>query len=200
MGEFKELKSLYEYLEDHALGHPSGADIAKSFEDFKKAAAGLPDEKVLACDWEAAVFRIHFVEGDPKRCDLEKHFGEACHDYLERRLKETRNPLLKAYYSHTLSAIPATRHEEHAETAVASYMRLLRIFEKKTVEAPEEHFGFHLLRAVGNAFSLAYQTNYRWDEIKSEIRRLVIEFDFANPASFNLRRDLISLMLNSRGN
>ena len=144
------------------------------------------------------MFRVHFVEGDRKYFESEKDCDQAFQTYLKDRLKETRNPLLTAYYSHSLWVIPATKHAEHARTAVAAYLELLRIFEKKTIDAPEVHFGFHLIRAVGNSFSLAYQTNFRWDEIKSEIRRLVIEFDFANPASFNLRRDLIRLMLNSK--
>ncbi|HTY23873.1 MAG TPA: DUF4209 domain-containing protein [Desulfomonilaceae bacterium] len=198
MSELKELTSLYNYLEDHALEHPSGSDIAKLFDDLRKKVAGLPDDEVLACDWEAAVFRVHFEEGDAKLHNFEKHFDKTFHRYLKRRLNETRNPLLKAYYSHSLWVIAATKHEEHARTAAACYLELLRIFEKKTIDAPEGYFGFHLLLAAGNAFSLAFQTNFRWDEVRCEIRRLVIEFDFANPASFNLRRGLILLMIDSR--
>ena len=198
MSQFNELKSLYDYLENHALDHPFGSDIAKLFDDLKRDGTGLSDDEALACDWEAAVFRVHFLEGDPKYLDSAKDFGQGFHHYLRDRLKETRNPLLNAYYSHVLWVIPNTKHEEYARTAVASYLELLRIFEKRTVDAPEGHFGFALLRAVGNAFSLAYQTNFRWDEVKREIRRLVIEFDSANAASFNLRRGLIRLMLNSK--
>jgi hypothetical protein len=199
MSEFDQLESLFKYLEGHALDSSSGLDIAELFEQLKRSAAhGLSEQDRLACDWEAAVFRVHFIEGDAKHHDLANNLDKAFHDYLKHRVKETDKPLLKAYYSHSLWVIPATKHEEHARTAIASYLELLRIFERNTVDIPEGRFGFHLIRAVGNAFSLAYQTNFRWDEINSEIKRLVIQFDFANAVSFNLRRDLIRLMLDSK--
>lgn len=199
MSEFSDLTALYQYLEAHAVDHIFGDDIAKLFDNVSKAlAAEFSEDQVRRCDWETKIFRVHFQDGEPNHADFGQVFDAQAHRYLESRLGETQNPILKARYSHVLWSIPGRKHAKRARTAVDAYIELVKILDQKSVDDAEGVFGYHLLLAIGNAFSLAYQTKYRLDEIKSEIRRLVFDFDFANLVSYSLRRDLIGLMLDSR--
>jgi len=199
MSEFENLQSLYRYLEDEALELISGPEISKLFHNLSKSGpGGLCKENVLLCEWEATAFDVHFEEGDARPADFGKRYDEGAHDYLKQRLAHAHNPVLRSRYSHVLWSIPETKHEEHARTAVESYLELARILGKKALDDPERRFGYHLLLAAGNAYSLAYQIKHRWEEVKSQTRDLVMGFDFASPASFNLRRGLIRLMLDPR--
>ncbi len=103
MSEFLDLASLHQYLEGHAIDHLFGADIVKLFDKLKQSLpSDISADQIMRCDWEALVFKIHFQDGDPNHADLGILLEPQAYSYLERRLTETRNPILKSRYSHTL--------------------------------------------------------------------------------------------------
>jgi hypothetical protein len=116
---------------------------------------------------------------------------------LIERLNSTNNPLLRARYSHILWCSPR-RHAKYAKIAVDSYLELIEIYEEKDKEAPQEHFGLDVTRAMRNAYSIAYQANYKKEKVRSEIRKLITQFNFNSSSSFALRLSLIELMLSER--
>lgn len=105
------------------------------------------------------------------------------------------NPALKARYSHVLWCTAETKHGNYARAAVDAYLELSRILEQKERQNSSGFFGFHLLCALQNAASLAYQCKYRLEKVLSDCGNLIVSLDFANPASFNLRRGLMGFLL-----
>jgi len=124
-------------------------------------------------------------------------FDERTYEYLIERLDSTSNSLIKARYSHILWCSPK-KHVKYAKIAVDSYLELIKIYETKDKREPQEHYGLDVLEAIKNAYSIACQVKYKVDKIKSELRRLVIRFNFKSSSSFALRANLIELMLKDK--
>jgi hypothetical protein len=72
------------------------------------------------------------------------------------------------------------------------------IYEAKDLDNPEEHSGLRVLHAIKNAYLLARQTGYKSDEVKAQIRRLILNFNADSSSSFALRMNLVELMLNEK--
>ncbi|GEM_PF-1444409 len=195
MSSLNDLASIQRHLEDHAQDYPFSCDIRQLFEKIRD----LDHDSEASCDareaqWEMDFLDVQFDEGEAKRMDYEGVSGKE-YDYLHSRLEATQNPILKARYSHILWCSPKYKHRDVARTAVDSYLLSLTIFENQQIENPTAHYGHNLLSTLINAHSLAYQTEWRTDEVKAEILRIILDFPFDNPASMSVRNSLIQYML-----
>jgi hypothetical protein len=211
MEQFTGLDSLYKHLEEKALDYKFPNQIADLFRNLRdlKHKEKKTDEVEMA-QWEIDFFSFMLEGGEARSMftgtnekgevieyPTMSRFDEKAYDYLVGRLNKTRNPLLKARYSHILWATPK-KHARYAQSAVDSYLELIRIYEKMDREKPEEHFGLDVLKSMKNAYALAYQVNYNKKKIKSELRRLVLKFNFDSSSFFALRANLIELMLSGK--
>lgn len=211
MENLTDLKSLYNHLEKNATDYKYSHQIGKLFRELRdlKHKEDNLDEAEKA-QWEVDFFNFWMKEGklnpmftgtNDKGEVIEyptlDRFDNKTYEYLIERLDSTSNPLLKARYSHVLWCSPK-KHAKYARMAVESYLRLVKIYEEKDKKEPKEHYGLDVLDAIKNAYSIACQVKYELDKIKSEIRRLVNDFNFESSSSFALRANLISLMLKDK--
>lgn len=211
MENFTNLESLYKHLEDRAIDYKYPSQISKLFQKLRDS----EHEENKLDEAEKAQWEIDFFNFDLENSEIKPtfprtnekgevveypslgRFDDRTYNYLIERLNSTNNPLLKARYSQILWCSPK-RHAKYAKVAVDSYLELTKIYEEKDEKAPQESFGWDLIRAIENAYSIAYQIHYREEKIKSELRRLIIEFNFDSNSSFVLRSSLIKLMLRER--
>lgn len=117
--------------------------------------------------------------------------------YLIKRFEATKNPVLKARYSHILWCSPK-KHGDYAKAAVDNYLQLIKIYEAKDKEIPERNFGLDAVDSFKNAYCLAIIINYKFDEIKSELKRLVSSFNPESSTSPAVRTQLIKLALKDK--
>lgn len=211
MKDFTNLESLHKHLEYKALDYKYPHQISSLFQKVRdlKTKENKPVEAEKA-QWEIDFFNFG-LENDqiePKfiktsdKGEIVKYpsldrSDDRTYEYLIERLNKTSNPLLKARYSHILWCSPR-KHVQYAKLAVDSYLKLIKIYEEKDREAPQEHFGLDVIQAVRNAYSIGYQVKYKVEKVKSEVKRLITEFNFKSSSSFALRSDLIELMLRGK--
>lgn len=211
MKDFTDLNSLHKHLEEKAVEYKYPHHISSLFQKVRdletKEDKSIEAEKA---QWEIDFFNFDLVNGEIKPRftkannkgeiveypDLDK-FDDRMYEYLIERLKKTSNPLLKARYSHILWCSPR-KHAKYAKLAVDSHLKLIKIYEEKDREAPQEHFGLDVMRAMRNAYSIGYQAKYNVEKIKSEVKRLITEFNFDSSSSFALRSGLFKLMLRGK--
>lgn len=208
MEGFTDFDSIYNHLDDNALNfkyeHVPG-DLFKSLRDLM--IKENKKEEAEKAQWEIDFF--YFVIKDDeiklafsttnKKGEIEewpnlKNFNERTYEYLVFRLDNTNNPLLKARYSHILWHSPK-KHGKYAKIAIDSYLELIKIFEEKDIK---ESHGIEIINFIINAYKLANKINYKKEEVKSEIKRLINNFNFNSESSFVLRLSLIKLMLNEK--
>lgn len=211
MSEFTDLKSLYEYLENHAQDFSSAFEIGQLFVKLagvlKSAGNEIDFEKTK---WETEFFFFMISNGNIKPlAQLKGEKGE-CHDvpdlkkvdekqwsYLIGRLDLVTNPVLKARYAHILWCSPK-RHGKFAQIAIDNYLILTRIYENKDKENPKEHFGLCVLGSIKRAYSLGIVITYKFDEIKSEIMKLVTSYFPESSSCPALRTQLLKLILEDK--
>jgi hypothetical protein len=107
---------------------------------------------------------------------------------------DTSNPILKARYAHVLWASPR-KHVQYAKQAVDFYLELVKVYEEKDKKTPKENYGIDVLDSIQTASIIGFSINYRIDDILSEMKRLVKEFNFQSSSAFVMRTRLISHML-----
>lgn len=211
MSDFDNLGSLYEHLEQNAASYKYPHNIGVLFQKLRDSFhKNSETEKAKVAQWEVDFFNFRLEKGEARTMwemtdEKGKHiaypdyqnFDEGKYKYLIERLENTSGPLLKARYAHILWCSPR-KHAKYAKAAVDAYLKLINIYEQKDKDAPAEHFGLDVLRIMQNAYSLGCQIKYRTDNIKSEIKRLILNFNFKSRSSFALRANLIKLMLEAR--
>jgi hypothetical protein len=211
MTDFTDLSSLYDYLELHAQDYTTAIEIGQLFNrlagTLKSSGNELDAEKA---QWEMDFFFVMFFDGearpsrsmyndkgecleypDLKKCD-ERQLA-----YLIQRHEAVKNPVMKSRYSHILWCSPK-KHGKYAQVAVDNYLLLIKIYEDKDKEHPEEHFGLNALDSFKNAYNLAIIIHYKFDDIKSELKRLVTSFNPQSSSSPALRTQLLELALNDK--
>lgn len=211
MKDFVDLKSLYEYLEENASEYKYAHQIADLFQKLRdvKHRENKPEE-VEKAQWEVDFFNFVLennkikptFSGTNDKGEVVKYpslnrFDQKTYNYLIQRVNSTSNPVLKARYSHILWCSP-NKHAKYAKMAVDAYLDLVKIHEQKDEQTPQEHFGLQVLRTIKNAHAIAYQIYHKTENIKSEMRRLVLDFNFQSSSSFALRASLIELMLKGK--
>ena len=105
------------------------------------------------------------------------------------RLDATNDPKLKAQYAHILWGSPK-KHGRFAKIAVDSYLEMISIYQEKYDEG--EDCSREISEVVINAYSVARRINYKVEESKSELKRLIQKF--SSGAAFSVR-DLMQFML-----
>jgi|WetSurMetagenome_2_1015567.scaffolds.fasta_scaffold64350_2 hypothetical protein len=136
-------------------------------------------------------------KGQPWEYPAISKLSDAEFDYIDGRLGDTTNSILKARYAHILWE-SQRRHKKYAEIAVDAYMKLVDLYEQKDKSDPQAHNGRYVLTSIEQASSIAFNINYRIADIRSEISRLVKEFNFKSSSAFVMRARLIRYMLESK--
>ena len=211
MENFKDLESVYNHLEEHAADYKYIFLLGNLFQRVRdlKHKEGKKDE-VERAQWELEFFNFvinknilnpRFIgtngKGEEAKIPNIDNINENTYKYLIERLNFTSNPILKARYAHVLWLSPK-KHSKYAKIAVDSYLELIKICEKKDKEKPEEPYGLRIGNIINNALCIGYQINYRLNEIKAEIVRLIKNFSLNSSSAFALRFTLIDLVLNEK--
>jgi len=211
MDDFDNLESLYAHLETNALDYEYRHSIELLFRKLRDLfqKKDNPNNAKIA-QWETDFFNFRLEKGEvlpiyeapnEKGQWLSypnfKNIDNKAYAYLAKRLQSTNNPLLKARYAHILWGSPK-KHSKYARQAIDSYLELTCLYEEKDKKEPEKHFGIDAWEAIRNAYHLGYKVKHRIDKIKSEIRRLVLHFNYKSQFSYGFRGRLIELMLESR--
>jgi hypothetical protein len=126
-----------------------------------------------------------------------KKTADEQYQYLIKRFETTNSPVLKARYSHILWCSPK-KHGDYAKAAIDNYLQLIKIYEEKDREKPERNFGLDVVDSFKNAYCLAIIINYKFDEIKFELKRLVSSFNPESSFSPAVRTQLIKLALTDK--
>jgi len=211
MSDFGDLEPLYKHLDIHALDYKYPHQIGREFQRLRDLKNTDKESEVAEkAQWEVDFFNFRLKEGELNRTfsgtnekgeaveypSLDR-FDDEAFQYLIDRLNSTSNHVLNARYAHILWASPK-KHAKYGKIAVDSYLELARLYEGKDKEEPEKHHGLDVLEAIENAYAIAYRLKYRTEDLKSEVIRLVKEFNFDSSSSFALRANLIRLMLQGR--
>lgn len=210
MEDFDSLEACYAYLEQNALNYKFLHQIADL---FHKVRDKMHTEKKIAeeakAQWEMDVFNFSIskniigplFEGTNAKGEKVSYpnfdtFIDATYEYIQGRLASTANPLLRARYAHVLWLSPR-KHGTYAELAVDAYIELIKAYELKDKESPNEHHGLDVLDAAENAFYTAMNIKdmKRIQAVKSEIIRLINKYNPQSSSLFRLRAELINLML-----
>lgn len=211
METFDTLEALYSHLEVQAMQykHPTQiADLFKGIRDKMHA-------KDLSAEAEVAQHEVefwHFVltegklkptftgtdgSGDPLEFpDLTK-FDDKTYEYLVKRLEVSTNPVTKARYANILWNSPK-KHTKYAAIAVDAYLVLIPPYEASDKASPKDHFGLDVLHTMKNVYFISKQANYRVEEVRILLKKLVHDFNHDSSSSFALRFQLISLMMKEK--
>jgi hypothetical protein len=205
-------ESLYKHLEKKATDY-TYYEISALFQKIrdKMHVDGNTDLETKA-QWEMDFFNFSIQrnvispmwtmpdsEGNIISYPTYDNFTQDTYDFLINRLCSTYNSLLKARYAHILWFSPK-KHGKYAVMSIDGYLELLKIFEEKEKQNTEHHIGHDLINAVENAFFLAKNINNeeKLKLIKSEIKRLIFNFNPKSGWLFRLRADFISLMIEEK--
>ena len=211
--EFLDLESVYNHLEERALDYKYLHQIAGIFQKVRDEMHRKQNaEEEKKAQWEIDVFNFsikdnkvqpQFVmtndKGEEVRYPNYDRFDFATYDYIIKRLNSTAHPLLRARYAHVLWFSPK-KHGKYAQIGIDAYLELIKLYEEKDKARPQEHFGLDTLDATKNAFFLSLNSNdeKRLNRAKSEIKRLIFNFNSESNSFFALRASLISLMLSQK--
>ena len=213
MRNFQELEEVTKFLENNCLDFKYPHQIANLFQKIRdlKHQENKPED-VMKAQWEIDFFNFvlkdgictfHFSGTDDKGEVFEypafDRFDEKTYEYLIDRLNCTANILLKARYAHILWCSPQ-KHSKYAHISIDSYLKLVNIYEQKDKEAPNDHYGADVLLAIKNAYFLSLKVSHKREEVKSEIIRLISEFNANSSYFYTLISDLIKLMLEGKRN
>ena len=205
--KFENLNELYEFIEENALNYEY-SDLGDLFLKLKKSKKNKDLQKKAQWEIDFFYFNTHMGEITPSISkisdDGKKHlfpnlnnFDEDAYNYLIERLNNTNNPLLKACYANILWNSP-NKHRKYAEIAVNSYLELVQLYEKKDLKEIDNNYGLKIVESISNAYKIALSSRYNVEKVKSDIKRLIHNFNFNSNNSLYLRRNLIELMLNEK--
>ncbi len=211
METFDSLDSIYSYLEEKADQYKYPTQIGDLFQRIrdKMHAANLVAEAESA-QWEIEFW--HFVlaegklkptftgtdgKGDPFEFPNLKEFDDKTYVYLAKRLEDSTNPVTRARYANILWNSPR-KHTKFAATAVDAYLDLIPVYEASDKASPKEHMGLDVLHTMKNVYFISKQANYKVDDVRTLLKKLVLDFNPDSSSSFALRFQLITLMLKEK--
>jgi hypothetical protein len=207
-----DFESLYKHLEEKATTYKY-REISALFQKIrdKMHVDGNTDLETRA-QWEMDFFNFSIQrnvispmwtmpdnKGNMISHPTYDNFTQDTYDFIIGRLEATKNPLLKARYTHILWFSPR-KHGKYAVMAIEGYLELLKVLEEKEKQDTEIHIGHDLINAVENAFFLAKNINdkEKLELLKTEIKRLVFNFNPKSGWLFGLRADFINLMIEEK--
>jgi len=178
------LDDAYQFLEEHAMSdglifHPflKCGEVLNALYNFRKD-SGADSVELSRINCECQVFCMGYPENSYKS-DV---FNESDHNYLKKRVNDTKNPLLKSRYAHLLAQCNSPDKYIYAEIAVQEYLKLIRLYEEKR-EGISGSWVTTLEWAVKNVLNLSIQFNMGKckDEVKTEIKRLISQKSDEDP-------------------
>ncbi len=213
MDDFKDLNSIYTYIEANAIDFKFSNQIADIFKNFRDVKLKEDKKKeAYKAQWELDFFSfgIHkgklgplFTTADKEGNEISypnlENFNEDTYEYLSERLDNSKNPLIKAHYSIILWFSPK-KHGKYAKIAVDSLLELVKLYENKDKKEPNEQWGYKLFQSIENAYYIGLNAKYRINDVKLEIIRLIKSFNSKSKSSFVLKLRLIELMLDEKKN
>ena len=211
METFDSLDVIYSHLEEQANQYKYPTQIGDLFQRIRDK---LHTENLIA-EAETAQWEIdfwHFVltegklkpsftgtdgNGEPFEFPDPKKFDHKTYDYLTKRLENSTNPVTKARYANILWNSPR-KHTRYAAAAVDAYLELIPVYEASDKASPKEHMGLDVLHTMKNVYSISKQANYRVEEVRALLKKLIHDFNPDSSSSFALRFQLITLMLKEK--
>jgi hypothetical protein len=209
--EFFEIDELHKHLETDAGNYKYDHQIANLFQKLRdRKNEARQAETAEKAQWEIDCFSFRTQSGElkcmfsgtdengqPWEYPSISKVSDKELEYIESRLKSTSNPILKARYSHILWESPR-KHIKYAKLAVDSYLELVSFYERKDKVDPQAHNGLDVLNSFEDASFLAFKVNYRVDDIRSEVGRLIRKFNFDSSSAFVMRARLIRHMFEGK--
>jgi hypothetical protein len=207
----ENIQELYQHIDEKAMDYMYLSEISTLFQKLrdKKHEDGDTEQSKKA-QWEVDIFNFRLIKnelkprsigtdenGNNKEYPTLDNFDQETYKYLIQRAHDVSNPRLKAQYSHMLWLSPA-KNIEYAYLTVDSYLSLIELFENKDRQEPGNHYGLTVIDIAENVFMLSRQVKYKTRIIKTEIIRLVNDFNFDSSSFFIVRAKLIELMLANR--
>lgn len=205
------MDEIYEKLENISLTSKSTFEIRDYLNKIKFDL--IEKNKLLEAEmlqWETDTFLFNinknklsgcFLGTDEKGLQTEypslKTYTEKKFNYLKERLSICRSPFLKSRYGHFLWLSPA-KNISFAITAVDSYLECIILIEQLDLIYPEKYFGLQLIDTLQNLFALSTSINYKVEEVKSEVKRMIKNYPLDSTSSFVMRLDLTKLMLENK--
>ena len=203
MVDFDNLDVLYGHVEDTILTDDNFHQTIGLFRKFRDAKHEDNNQaEAEKAQWEIHFLSFFFKEGKigPQWQQTDENgqvfvyphldlFDESAYEYLTMRLDATNHPQLKARYAHVLWESPR-KHRRFAEIAVDLYLETISLYDQKYGEG--EDCIREISEIVINAYSIAHRIDYKVEEIKSELKRLIRKF--SSDAAFSAG-DLIQFML-----
>jgi len=205
------MDEIYEKLENISLTSKSTFEVRDYLNKIKFDLIEknrLSEAEMLQWETDTFLFNINknklsgcFLGTDEKGLQTEypslKTYTEKIFNYLKERLSACRSPFLKSRYGHFLWLSPA-KNISFATTAVDSYLECISLIEKLDLTYPEKYFGLQLIDTLQNLFALSTSINYKVEEVKSEVKRIIKSYSLDSTSSFVMRLDLIKLMLENK--
>lgn len=124
-------------------------------------------------------------------------YSDEIYNYIKERLNSCKSPFLKIRYSHLLWLSPV-KNISFARSAVEAYLESIPIIEKLDLTYPEKYHGLQLLDVLQNLFALSTSINYKVDDVKFEIKRIVKNYSLDSTSSYVMRLDITKLMLENK--
>lgn len=211
MTTFDTLEQIYNHLDEKAAEYQYESQIADLFQRFRDKAykENLQDQVQLA-QWEIEFWQFvltqgelepHFTgtddKGEPFQFPDLKKFDDAAYDYLLKRLDTSKHPFVRARYANILWHGPR-KHTKFANAAVDANFEVIDILEALDKGAPQDHRGLDVIHRMINLFYISRQSNYRTEDVKGLLKKLVHNFNLQSSSSFPLRFQLINLMLKEK--
>jgi hypothetical protein len=125
--------------------------------------------------------------------DLNK-LDMAAFEHYRERFCAVSHPLLKARYAHLLWQGP-TKNSKYAQAAADAYMGNIPLIEQTLRDTKRPLTGQQLIAAMKAAFLLSAQCKLDLAGSKSQLFRLVSNYDPEDQLCYTLRHDLLALVL-----
>jgi len=123
-------------------------------------------------------------------------FNESAFKVIENELKKTKSDKLKARYADFLWL--TKKNYQAAKIAVDSYLKLITEYEKEDLKNTDQHFGLDVLKSFERAFQISKSINYKSDTTRTELERLVFNFNSFSSSKAKLTIDLVEIALGNK--
>jgi len=213
---YDSIESLYDHLEKQAFDYKYMVGIGDLFQKLRDQFHKEGNEgKALLAQYEIDAFNLmvkdgrlvaQFVGTNESGQEVQipdmKGFSEEELDYFVERLKDTKNPRLKARYAHILWE-STRKSQQYADAAIEGYLEQTPFYEKqnnlKQDDDIDSHdFYFDIFECISSAFYLAISSKMDVAKVVSVIWSLIHDLDKDNVPKFTYSNDLITLVINNK--
>lgn len=205
------MNEIYEDLEILSLTSKSNFELKDFLNNAKNNIIDNNQlENIKLLEWEISIFLFNINKNKLKGCffgtdekglqteypTLNLYTPEAF-EYIKERAVNCHSPFLKSRYSHFLWLSPE-KNIKYARLAIDSYLLSISKIEELDNKFPDKYYGLNLLATLLNLFPLATSINYKVENVKSEIKRILLNYPLDESSSYVMRLDLTQLMLDNK--